>query len=681
MQAGEWHLNWEEAALLKISRITKRSNAVTRNKHFIQILIDIESRTEYISGLSLETSGFYQTALKRPLKAMNTSRYIARIRSRATQLEKMTDQELKQLSLDLRYLAMTNTPVRRLIPEGFALVVEAARRHLDMVHYDVQLQCGIEMAFERIAEMKTGEGKTLTASLVSYLCAIRGKGMHVITFNEYLAERDCEILRPLYLALGLSCGVLKADQSPEQRREMYRCDITYGAAKEFGFDFLRDRMAIDQSKKADAGVMRGTYYALVDEADSIMIDEARTPLVIGMISKSEQETVTECCNWAAEHAGGFAERADFAYDEMRRSVELTAAGIRKCRNLPGNQSTRSVSIQQLYGYMKNAIKVNRDFHLDKNYAIIEGEIVIVDEFTGRPAEGRQWQQGIHQAVQAKEGQEVTPPNRQAAMITIQSYFNLYEQLCGMTGTAFTSRKEFKKVYKKTVKRIPTHRPIKRKQLPTKIFRTSQEKYDAIAEDVQHAVAAGRSVLIGNRSVVSSELLSASLEKIQVEHVVLNARFIEKEAEIVELAGQPSRVTVATNMAGRGTDIKLHDSVKQNGGLHVILTELHESERIDWQLIGRASRQGNPGSYQFCLSLEDEILRLGLGDEKAAKLQKTFANHRRLNVRQVFGYFLKAQAKLERRYLTDRLILQRQDKERQKNHFETGQDPYLSVVSS
>jgi len=478
---------------------------------------------------------------------MKTAQYIAKIRTRADQLEQKTDQELKQLSLDLKYLAMTKTPVKRLIPEGFALVVEAARRHLKMVHYDVQLQCGIEMAYDRIAEMKTGEGKTLTTSLVSYLYAIRGQGTHVITFNEYLAERDCDFLRPIYLALGLTCGVLKENMPPEQRKEIYRRDLTFGAAKEFGFDFLRDRMAIAQTKNPNAGVMRGTHFALVDEADSIMIDEARTPLIIGMVSQAEQATVSDCCSWAARHAPAFLEGTDFTYDQMKKTVELTAAGIRKCRNLPENRSTRSVSIQQIYGYMKNAIKVNRDFHLDKNYAIIDDEIVIVDEFTGRPAEGGQWQQGIHQAVQAKEALEVTPPNRQAATITIQSYFNLYKQLCGMTGTAFTSRKEFKKVYKKKVMRIPTHRPIKRKQLPTKIFRTNLEKYDAIAEDVGKAIEKGRSVLIGNRSVIGSELLSQSLHKKRIEHVVLNAKFIEEEADIVKLAGQPSRVTVATNM--------------------------------------------------------------------------------------------------------------------------------------
>jgi len=343
--------------------------------------------------------------------------------------------------------------------------------------------------------------------------------------------------------------------------------------------------------------------------------------------------------------------------------------------------TKQVSIQQLYSYMKNAIKVHRDFHLDKNYAIIEGEIVIVDEFTGRPAEGRQWQQGIHQAVQAKENLEITPATRQAATITIQSYFNLYEHLCGMTGTAFTSRREFKKVYKKKVARIPTHRPILRQQYPTKIYKTNREKFDAIAETVEDLLAQKRSILIGNRSVGSSELLSEALQRRKIEHIVLNAKHLGKEAEIVENAGQPSRVTVATNMAGRGTDIKLHPDVKATGGLHVILTELHESQRIDWQLIGRGSRQGDPGTYQIFLSFEDEILRLGLGPDKATRLQQKFSSHRSIRTRDAYQFFQLAQRKTEKRFLVDRLVVLKQDLERQKNHFETGQDPYLNVVTS
>lgn len=612
---------------------------------------------------------------------MKHSSYIHRIRSRIKELTNESDGRLKELGVDLKYRAMTGIPIQRLIPEGFALVVESARRHLGQVHYDVQLACGIELALGRIAEMKTGEGKTLTASLVGYLLALYGKGMHVVTFNDYLAERDCETLRPVYMSLGITSGVLQEKLPPEQRKEIYRRDITYGSAKEFGFDFLRDRLAIAQSNNPKAGIMRGTHYALVDEADSIMIDEARTPLIIGMVNQSEQSISHGCCRWAAEHAPTFAENHDYTYDHVKQSVKLTAIGMRSLRNLPETEFTTRVSIQQLYSNMKNAIKVYRDFHLDKNYAIIDGEIVIIDEFTGRPAEGRQWQQGIHQAVQAKEHLEIAPITRQAATITIQSYFNRYSHLCGMTGTAYSSRREFKQVYQKPVTRIPTHRPIKREQSPSLIFKTASEKFAAIADEVALLVEQGRAILIGNRSIGASEQLSRFLEERNVPHEVLNARHLEREAEIVEQAGQPGRVTVATNMAGRGTDIKLHENVRASGGLHVILTELHESQRIDWQLIGRGSRQGDPGTFRIFLSLEDEILQLGFGPEKALRIRAKFDQAKRLNSRELMPYFVKAQRKTERRFLTDRLIVLKQDMERQKAHFDTGQDPYLNVVMS
>lgn len=611
---------------------------------------------------------------------MRQSWFIRRIRARAASLQDQTESQLKALGVDLKYRAMTGVSVSHLIPEAFALVVESSRRHLEKIHYDVQLACGIELAQGRIAEMKTGEGKTLTASLAAYLFALYGKGMHVITFNDYLAKRDCEFLIPIYSSLGLTCGVLQDKQPPETRKEIYRCDITYGSAKEFGFDFLRDRLAIAKDSNPKAGIMRGTHYALVDEADSVMIDEARTPLIIGMVNQSEQSISDDCCRWAARHSSDFIEKIDYLYDELQQSVSLTAAGMRKLRNLPESASTTRVSIQQLYANMKNAIKVHRDFHLDKNYAIINGEIVIIDEFTGRPAEGRQWQKGIHQAVQAKENLEISPVTRQAATITIQSYFNRYTHLCGMTGTAYTSRHEFRKVYRKSVVRIPTHRKVQREQLPPMVYKTADEKYAAIADEVQSMVQQGRSVLIGNRSVGASEKLSKCLRERDVVHSVLNARYIEQEAEIIEDAGQPGRVTVATNMAGRGTDIKLHPEVREAGGLHVILTELHESQRIDWQLIGRGSRQGDPGSYRMVVSLEDEILRIGFGLEKAEQIRRRYENAKRLNSRELMHYFVKAQKRTERKHLVDRLMVLKQDLERQKSHFDTGQDPYLNAVT-
>ena len=612
---------------------------------------------------------------------MKNSNLLKSIRRKAGSLQNVQDDRLRELSLKLKYDAMVGTKVTRLIPEGFALVIEAARRHIGLVHYDVQLYCGIQMALGHIAEMKTGEGKTLTASLIAYLYALYGKGMHVVTFNDYLAERDCEFLLPVYRALGMSVGVLKENLPPEQRSEIYRRDITYGSAKEFGFDYLRDRMAIASSGNPKAGMMRGTDYCLVDEADSIMIDEARTPLIIGMVNESEEIVAQQCCRWAADSAHLFEEDDDFTYDHLKQSVKLTANGIRKVRGLPDNEGTRQVSIQQIYSHIKNAIKVRRDFHLDKNYAIVEGEILIIDEFTGRPAEGRQWQQGIHQAVQAKENVEITPTTRQAATITIQSFFNRYDHLCGMTGTAYTSRREFKKVYKKKVVRIPTHRPIDRTQFPAKVFTTTQQKFAAIADEVAELVTDGRAVLIGNRSVGASELLSEFLTQRNIEHDVLNARYLEQEAEIVEGAGQPGKVTVATNMAGRGTDIKLHQSVRQTGGLHVIITELHESQRIDWQLIGRGSRQGDPGTYRLFVSFEDELLKLGLGPKAAEKLRKKYENRKRLNSRELLKHFVHAQKKIEKRYLVDRLVVLKQDTERQKANFDTGQDPCLSTVQS
>ena len=610
---------------------------------------------------------------------MNKNAFTKRIRAKAAQLEDLTDDQLKAKSLDLKYEAMTGATTNQLILEGFPLVIESSRRNLGMVHHDVQLMCGIALAEGRIAEMKTGEGKTLTATLVAYLFALFGKGTHIVTFNDYLASRDRKHLNPVFAALGLTTGVLLEDTPPEQRKEIYRRDITYGAAKEFGFDFLRDRLAKAQTGNPKAGVMRGTHFALVDEADSIMIDESRTPLIIGMINQAEQDILHGCCRWAADHARRFKEGIDYTYDHVKQSVTLTSTGMRRLRNLPESESTKRVSIQQLFDVMKNAIKVFRDFLLDKHYAVIDGEIVIIDEFTGRPAEGRQWQQGIHQAVQAKENVEITPVTRQAATITIQTFFQRYQHLCGMTGTAYTSRKEFKKVYQKKVVQIPTHKPIQRTQAPTLIYKSATDKFEAIANEVANMIAKGRAVLIGNRSVNSSELLSKYLREQEIEHAVLNARFLEKEAEIIEQAGQPGRVTVATNMAGRGTDIKLHESVRKLGGLHVILTELHESQRIDWQLIGRGARQGDPGSYRIFLSLEDEILKLGYGPDKAERIRKKFQNQSQLNPRALLSYFLTAQKKTEHRYLVDRLIVLKQDKERQKAHFDTGQDPFLNVV--
>ena len=605
---------------------------------------------------------------------------IKKIRRLASTYENFSDETLKMKFLELKYQVMAGVKLTGVMTSGFALVMESSRRSLGLVHHDVQLMCGIHLIQGRIAEMKTGEGKTLTGALAAAMLALYGKGLHVVTFNDYLAKRDSEEIGPIFSRLGLTTDVIHPDLSDEERCNAYGCDITYGPANEFGFDFLRDRLKINRTRDLKAGVMRGTNYALIDEADSILIDEARTPLIIGMVNSDEETVRQGCYRWAAQHASAFVENQHFTYDEMKRSVKLTPEGITLSRRLPQVDETTKVSIRELYTFLENAVKVRRDFTRDKSYAVIDDEIVIIDEFTGRPAEGRQWTAGIHQSVQAKESVEITPATQQAASITIQSFFKRYKMFCGMTGTAWTSRRELKKVYKKKVVRIPTHRKVDRQCHPVQVYRTEKEKFAAVAQKAGQITDRGRAVLIGTRTVEKSELLAEAMAEIGISFQLLNARHLEMEADIVTAAGQQGRVTISTNMAGRGTDIKLEQSVRDAGGLFVILTEIHESERIDWQLIGRGSRQGDPGGYQVFVSLEDEILSLGLGQKKALQLIDSNADVPNGQLNNLYRVFKKAQANIERRYLTDRLIVLRNDLEKQKLLFETGQDPYLSTVS-
>ena len=616
----------------------------------------------------------------------STHSLIRQIRNEARKVKDLSVEGLREASLSLKYEVMSGRSIKSLIPQGFGLVVEAARRHLGYSHYDVQLACGIELALGNIAEMKTGEGKTLTATLPAFLHALAGRGAHVVTINDYLAKRDRDLMLPVYQALGLSSGVVISETEPHQRKSAYKADITYGTAKEFGFDFLRDRLAqrqrMEQGSEGipDQRVTRGLHYVLVDEADSILIDEAGTPLIIGLLDHGEESTLKACYQWAAKHAPEFMEDIEFSYDHMRQRVQLTAVGRDRVRRLPQNDGTRRVSIRKLNGYIENAIKVKRDFHLDRNYSIRDGEVVIIDEFTGRLAEGRQWQKGIHQSVEAKEKVEISPATRQAAQITVQSFFLRYNILSGMTGTAWTSRREFRKVYKKKVTRIPTHRPVQRKQLQTRVFGDNVAKLDAVVREASEILAQERSVLIGTRSVQSSELLSQLLNKIGIPHNVLNANNLAKEAEIVAAAGQPGAVTVATNMAGRGTDVKLDDGVREKGGLHVILTEIHESARIDWQLIGRGSRQGDPGTFRIFVSFDDEIVKSGLGPNKAASYKKKFGNTNELPTA-AYAVFVRAQRKVERKNLVDRMMLLKHYEQLSEKLQDTGQDPYLDAVQS
>ena len=623
--------------------------------------------------------------------------YVEPIDRRGPQLEGLSDYDLRKESLSLRYRARSGEPLDRLLVEAFALVREAGRRRRDMRHYPVQLVGGAAAHHGSIIEMQTGEGKTLTATLPMYLAALEGKGAHLATVNDYLAARDAELMGPVYEALGMTVGVIQSQMPQADRRKSYACDLTYGTANEMGFDFLRDRLLkrrIDEGARdlfgemltgaageAGAGekpVQRDLHFMLVDEADSILIDEARTPLIISALPGEEEEVAAEAYNWAAAQVDGFAEDEHFEYDHKEKRVDLSLAGRRRVRELAKPPALDRVPLAEIYEYVERAIKVRREMFRDRHYIVRDGEIVIVDEFTGRLSEGRKWRAGIHQAVEAQEGVEITFATNQAARITIQDLFLRYRRLAGMTGTASTSARELRKIYKTPVVPIPTNRPPIRQRWPTLVFGVADAKWRAIVAEIAELHAARRPVLVGTRSIDKSEIVSSLLTDAGIEHTVLNARHIAREAEIVSQAGQPARVTVATNMAGRGTDIKLGAGVHELGGLHVICTELHESRRIDRQLIGRCGRQGDPGSYRQFLSLDDEILLQGFGPRRYARLKARGAG---VGDRPLSGYaplFDKAQARVERRHFRDRKILLHHEKERQKLQRQMSQDPYLDT---
>jgi preprotein translocase subunit SecA len=608
-------------------------------------------------------------------------------------LQSETDQQLRKRSLSLRYRAKSGEQLGRMMVEAFALVREAARRTIKMRHFDVQLIGGIALFHGAIAEMETGEGKTLTATLPLYLHALVGKGAHLATVNDYLAARDAEWMQPVYQLLGLTVGVIQTPDAPDKRRQAYACDITYGTAKEFGFDFLRDRLLLRRmglrqedflgsvgghrfESDGDQPVQRGMHFALVDEADSILIDEARTPLIIGSLGDKAREQVVATYEWAAKAAREFIEDEHYEVEDDTKKVELSAQGRQLVRAVSKPDILRSVGLVDLYQYVERAIKCDRDYHLDQQYVVRDGEIVIVDEFTGRLGEGRKWRDGIHQAIEAKEGVEVTVPTGQAARITVQDLFLRYTFLAGMTGTARTSAREFLRIYRTRVVPIPTNRAVQRQHWRDSVFATSDAKWQAVLEEVRALHQEGRPVLIGTRSIDKSEHLSRLLRDAGIEHEVLNAREIAKEAQIVAMAGERGRVTVATNMAGRGTDIKLGPNVAELGGLHVVCTELHDAARIDRQLAGRCGRQGDPGTVRQYLALDDEIIRTGFGPDRAEKV-KRLADENGPLVR--FGRLLrKAQRKVERRHFRDRMVLLHHEKERKKVQREMGQDPYLDT---
>jgi preprotein translocase subunit SecA len=613
-------------------------------------------------------------------------------------LQAEDEASLRKRSLALRYRAMAGEKLSALLAEGYALVREAGRRSLNMRHYDVQIVGGIALFEGCIAEMQTGEGKTLTATLPLYLHALLGKGAHLATVNDYLAKRDAEWMRPLYELLGISVGVIQTPDDQGSRRKSYAAAITYGTAKEFGFDFLRDRLLLRAQNRVDTEmlgeggvgfsdsgdevVMRGMHFCLVDEADSILIDEARTPLIIGSIEDTVRDQIVETYRWAALHAAEFELDEHFTIDPDSKRYELTSRGRQKVRALPKRDLVRTVGLVDLYEYTERAVKVYREFLLDRQYVVRMGdkgveEIVIVDEFTGRLAEGRKWRDGIHQAIEAKEGIEISVPTGQAARITVQDLFLRYPYLAGMTGTAASSARELRRIYRTPVIRVPTNRPPRRKQMPDRVFGSMQSKFEAIVQEILEIHQQGRPVLVGTRSIDKSEILSRMLQQVAIEHKVLNANNVAQEAEIVALAGGSGKVTVATNMAGRGTDIKLERSVEASGGMHVICTELHDAARIDRQLIGRCGRQGDRGSYRQFLSLDDDILKSGLGIKRSDRLKQQGET----TIGAVNRYaklFRKAQRRVERRHFRDRMVLLHHEKERKRMQREIGQDPYLDT---
>ncbi|WP_027409300.1 preprotein translocase subunit SecA [Anoxybacteroides tepidamans] len=515
-------------------------------------------------------------------------------------MAKLSDEELRQKTEQFKARYQQGESLDDLLVEAFAVVREGAKRVLGMYPYKVQIMGGVVLHEGNIAEMKTGEGKTLTATMPVYLNALTGKGVHVVTVNEYLASRDATEMGKLYEFLGLTVGLNLTGMSREEKQEAYNADITYGTNNEFGFDYLRDNMVLYKEHM----VQRPLHFAVIDEVDSILIDEARTPLIIsGTAQKS-----TKLYIQANAFVRTLKKDTDYTYDEKTKSVQLTEEGISKAERAFGIDNLFDLKHVTLNHHINQALKAHVTMHRDVDYVVEEGKVVIVDPFTGRLMRGRRYSDGLHQAIEAKEGLEIQNESMTLATITFQNYFRMYEKLAGMTGTAKTEEEEFRNIYNMHVVAIPTNRPVIREDRPDLIFKTMEGKFRAVVEDIAERHAKGQPVLVGTVAIETSELISNMLTKRGIRHNVLNAKNHAKEAEIIAQAGQKGAVTIATNMAGRGTDIKLGEGVTELGGLAVIGTERHESRRIDNQLRGRSGRQGDPGVSQFYLSLEDELMR-------------------------------------------------------------------------
>ena len=556
-------------------------------------------------------------------------------------LKKLSDSSLANKTNEFKARLAKGETLDDILPEAFAVIREASRRVLGMRHFDTQLIGGIILHRGNIAEMCTGEGKTLVATAPVYLNALEGKGVHVITVNDYLAKRDSEWMGQVYKFLGLSVGLIIHDLDFNQRKIAYNSDITYGTNNEFGFDYLRDNMVTS----LDQMVQRPLHYCLIDEVDSILIDEARTPLIIsGPGQKS-----TDAYYTVAKLVPQLKKEEDYTIDEKQKTVAPTEAGVAKMEKLLHVENLYDAENLELNHLFVQALRAQTMMTRDKDYVVKDGEVVIVDEFTGRLMYGRRYSDGLHQAIEAKEGLEVQRESQTLATITFQNYFRMYDKLAGMTGTAKTEEQEFIKIYGLPVLQVPTNKPIRRKDLPDVIFKNKRGKYKAVVREVERRHATGQPMLIGTTSIEQSEELSHMLDQANIPHSVLNAKYHEREAAIVALAGQKGAVTIATNMAGRGTDISLGEGVAELGGLAIIGTERHESRRIDNQLRGRAGRQGDPGSSQFFLSLEDDLLRIFGGDNIKSFMEKMgLEEDEPINSRMVSNAIQKAQKRVEAR---------------------------------
>jgi preprotein translocase subunit SecA len=619
--------------------------------------------------------------------------HVTQIRYWESEFSRLNDADLRVRSLQLRGRARGGESLDHLLPEAFGLVCVAALRTTQLRPFDVQLAGGVVLHHGALAELATGEGKTLTATMPAYLNALTSKGVHVTTVNDYLASRDAEWMGPIYQALGMTVGILQQQMPDDARARAYRSDVTFGTASEFGFDFLRDRLKVSGNKAQaqpfwapwtpngqtgepfDPKVQREHHYAIVDEADNIFIDEARTPLIIAAPTRPATPEESVVYYWANRVAQAMVRDKHFTLDEKKQKIELTDEGRQVVRYANPPVGPHSHAMDKLHEHIERGLHAHFRFRRDQHYMIEKGKVVIIDEYTGRRMPDRHWREGLHQAVEAKEATQITFASDHAAQITFQSYFRLYKKLSGMTGTAAQNWMELRRVYKLWVVTVPTNAPVIRTQWPDRCFPTEDAKFAAVVEEVIRLRERGRPILIGTRSVEKSEKLSELLHQAGIEHQVLNARQHEREAQIVALAGQRCRVTIATNMAGRGTDIKPDSEVVEAGGLHVLGTERHDARRIDRQLAGRSGRQGDPGSCQFFLGLDDELLE-GLGPYRQEVMRERGVRGGNVDWQNYQPSFLRAQRRVERRHRRQRVDLMLYEKQRQEVLKDLGADPYV-----